>query len=131
MGRSRGGTGVPDPLKNHKNIGFPSNIDLDPLKITLTRQQNAIQRCFTDGPMVVNFQWHFGPLSLPPLTKCSGSAHAYSACEPARLKLNCRRTKFHDILVLTTCNKRLRRACARVHSQFSIYGYGMSSMQMD
>ena len=27
-----------------------------------------------------------------PLTKCSGPAHACSACEPARLKLNCRRT---------------------------------------
>ena len=28
------GTGGPDPspLKNHKNIGFPSNIDLDPPK---------------------------------------------------------------------------------------------------
>ena len=32
MGRSRWGTGGPDPLKNHKNIGFPSNIDPDPLK---------------------------------------------------------------------------------------------------
>ena len=27
--------------------------------------------------------------------------------------------------------QRLRRACTRVHSQFSIDGYGMSSMQMD
>ena len=27
--------------------------------------------------------------------------------------------------------QRLRRACARVHSQFSIDGYGMSNMQMD
>ena len=37
MRGSRGGTGGPDPeppLKNHKNIGFPSNIDLDPLKVT-------------------------------------------------------------------------------------------------
>ena len=29
-----GGVGGPDPLKNHKNIGFLSNIGLDPLKIT-------------------------------------------------------------------------------------------------
>ena len=29
-----GETGGPDPLKNHKNVGFPSNIDPDPLKIT-------------------------------------------------------------------------------------------------
>ena len=30
-----GGTGVqtPPPLKNHKNIGFPRNTGLDPLKI--------------------------------------------------------------------------------------------------
>ena len=26
-----GGTWAPDPLKNHKNIGFPSNIGPDPL----------------------------------------------------------------------------------------------------
>ena len=34
MGDPEGGTGGPDPtpLKNHKNIEFPSNIDLDPLK---------------------------------------------------------------------------------------------------
>ena len=33
MGGSRWGEGVwtPPPLKNHKNIGFPSNIDPDPL----------------------------------------------------------------------------------------------------
>ena len=32
MGGSRGGTGGPDPLKNHKNIGFLSNTGSDPLK---------------------------------------------------------------------------------------------------
>ena len=32
MGGSRGVDRGPDPLKNHKNIGFPSNIDPDPLK---------------------------------------------------------------------------------------------------
>ena len=26
------GSGIPPPLKNYKNIGFPSNIGLDPLK---------------------------------------------------------------------------------------------------
>ena len=110
-----GGQGVqtPPPLKNHRNIGFPSNIDPDPLKITKLPNQHSMvghlhagktpfQRRFADGPMVVHLKWHFGPLSLPPLTKCSGSAHACSACEPARLKLNCRRTYFHDILVLAT-----------------------------
>ena len=35
MGGSRGGDrGSGPPLKNHRNIEFPSNIDLDPLKIT-------------------------------------------------------------------------------------------------
>ena len=46
-----GGTGGPDPppLKNHKNIGFSSNIGPDPLKKpafnvgpSSARQQNAI-----------------------------------------------------------------------------------------
>ena len=32
MGWSRGGPGGPDPMKIHKNIGFPSIIDPDPLK---------------------------------------------------------------------------------------------------
>ena len=38
MGGSRGGKRgsgpPPPPLKNHKNIGFPSNIGPDPLNIT-------------------------------------------------------------------------------------------------
>ena len=60
MGGSRWGTGGPDPLKNHKNIGFPSNIDPDPLKITkLPSQHSMVSHCrqwrFTDGPMVVHF----------------------------------------------------------------------------
>ena len=29
---SRGGTGGPDPMENHKNIGFLSITGLDPLK---------------------------------------------------------------------------------------------------
>ena len=56
--RGGGDRGSGPPLKNHKNIGFPSNIDPDPLKITklpsqhsmvghwLTRQQNAITKVF-------------------------------------------------------------------------------------
>ena len=31
-GGGGGGAGGPDPPENHKNIGFPSNIGLDPLK---------------------------------------------------------------------------------------------------
>ena len=41
----RGGAGVSDPLKNHKNIGFPSNIDPDPLKITKLTIQASIKWC--------------------------------------------------------------------------------------
>ena len=53
-------TGGPDPLKNHKNIGFPSNIDPDPLKITKLPSQHSMvghyrQGRFADGPMVVHF----------------------------------------------------------------------------
>ena len=60
MGGSRGGTGGLDPLKNHKNIGFPSNIDPDPLKITKLPGQRSMvghyrQWRFADGPMVVHF----------------------------------------------------------------------------
>ena len=52
-----GGTGGPDPPEKSQNVGFPSNIDRDPLlnhKATkpafnggpLTRQQNAISKAF-------------------------------------------------------------------------------------
>ena len=36
------GSGPPPPLKNHKDIGFPSNIDLDPLKITKLPSQHSM-----------------------------------------------------------------------------------------
>ena len=49
MCRSRGGGGGsgaggldPPPLKNHKNIGFSSNIGLDPLKITKLPSQHTM-----------------------------------------------------------------------------------------
>ena len=64
-----GGQGVRTPLKNHKNIGFPSNIDPDSLKSQSyikpgfnggplsTRQENAISMAFRwwadDGPFLV------------------------------------------------------------------------------
>ena len=87
------GTGGPDPLKNHKNIGFPSNTGPDPLKNHKATkpafnvgQSSARQRNASDDPLIVVFgpslpsstkkQQHktnvkFGPL----LTKLSGSAH--------------------------------------------------------
>ena len=83
----RGVTGSPDPtpLKNHKNIVFPSNIDPDSLKFTKLPSQPA----FKGGPLSTR-QPTFNGISIfspsnqlkkiivsvgPPLTKLSGSAH--------------------------------------------------------
>ena len=60
IGGGGGGAGGPDPLKNHKYIGFPSNIDPTPLKITKLPSQHSMvghyRHCrFADGPMVVHF----------------------------------------------------------------------------
>ena len=58
-GRIQTGTGVRTPLeKIKKNIGFPSNIDPDPLTITKPQSQHSMvghyrQWRFADGPMVV------------------------------------------------------------------------------
>ena len=46
-----------DPLKSHKNIGFPSNIDSDPLKSTKLPSQHSMvghYRYASETP----FQWH-------------------------------------------------------------------------
>ena len=66
-----GGTGGPDPLKNHKNIGFLSNTGPDSLENhqatkpefnawpSSARQPNAIEMAFGwqvyDGPLFVLF----------------------------------------------------------------------------
>ena len=77
MGGSRGGGGAggPDPLKNHKNIGFLSNTGLDPLKITkLPRQHSMVghhrhasetpfQWRFAGGPMMAQLKRYLDPLS--------------------------------------------------------------------
>ena len=82
MGGSKRGTGVRiPPLNNHRYIGFPSNIDPDPLKIhkatkpafnvgsSLACQRNAIQWHFTSGPMMAHLVI-FGS-SFPSSTKKS------------------------------------------------------------
>ena len=89
-----GAGGLGPPLKNHKNIGSPSNTGPDPFKITKLpsqhsmfghhrhAEQNAILMAFRwwadDGPILVVF----GSTHLlkkkkvaPPLKKLSGSAH--------------------------------------------------------
>ena len=103
-----GGTGGPDPppppsLKNHTNKGFLSNTGPDPLKITKLSSQHSVlglyQQAskmpfkwrFAGGTMIARLiQWYFDPPSPhqlkkkdvvkvgPLLTKCSGSAHAFS-----------------------------------------------------
>ena len=40
----------PDPLKNHKAIGFLSNTGQDPLK-----NHNAIKPAFNAGPIIARF----------------------------------------------------------------------------
>ena len=94
---SRGGDRGPEPLplKNHKNIGFPSNIDLDPLKITKLPSQHSMfghHRHASETPLAFRWRADDGPLIVvlgsslpsstkknvcvgPPLTKLSGSAH--------------------------------------------------------
>ena len=55
---SRGGDSGSGPLKNHKNIGFPSSIDPDPLKITKLPSQHTMighYRHARETP----FQWRF------------------------------------------------------------------------
>ena len=73
MGGSREGAGGPDPPKNHKNIGFPSNIENHkatkpafnggPLS---ARQRKAILMAFRlradDGPLIVEFRSSLYPL---------------------------------------------------------------------
>ena len=41
-GGGGGGAGGQDPLKIHKNVGSPSNIGLDPLKITKLLSQHKM-----------------------------------------------------------------------------------------
>ena len=58
MGGSRGGGGgCPDPLKNHKNIGFLSNTGPDPLK-----NHKASKPAFNVGPPMIGgetpFKWN-------------------------------------------------------------------------
>ena len=92
----------PPPLKNHKNIGFPGDIDPDPLKIAKLPSQHLMldhhrhasempfKWRFAGGSMLVRIFWYLDPLSShqqkktnkktlskldgPPLAKLSGSA---------------------------------------------------------
>ena len=69
-GRIQRGDRGSGPLKNHKNIGFPSNIDPDPLKITKLSSQHSMvchyrQWRFADGPMVVHLVAFRSSLTTP------------------------------------------------------------------
>ena len=89
------------PLKNHKNIVFPSNTGTDPLNDKATkpafnigsssaRQRNAIQMAFRwwadDSLLIVVFGSYLHSSTKknvvkvgPPLTKLFGSAHEISS----------------------------------------------------
>ena len=97
MGGSRGGQGVrtpPPPLKNHKNIGFLSNMGLDPQKwqsyqasIQCRVTIGTLAKCHLNGVSLAGRWWPayvvvFGSShqkkklqSWTPLAKLSGSAH--------------------------------------------------------
>ena len=60
--RGGGGSGVrPLPLKNQKNIGFPSNIDPDSLKITKLPSQHSMIGHYR--PILVAFRSSLHPLN--------------------------------------------------------------------
>ena len=69
MGGSKGGgggRGSGPPVKNHINIGFPSSIDPDPLKITkLPSQQSMVghYRHADDGPLLVAYRFSLHPIN--------------------------------------------------------------------
>ena len=54
---------VQTPLKNHKNIGFPSNIDLDTLKITKLPSQHSMVGHYWHASEMPLFR-HFNGVSL-------------------------------------------------------------------
>ena len=62
-GRNPRGEGVRTPMKIHKNIGFPSNIDPDPLKITKLPSQHSIV-CHYRHACETPLKWRFagGPI---------------------------------------------------------------------
>ena len=57
------GAGGSDPQKNHKNIGFSSNIDPDPLKITKLPSQHSMMGHYRHASETP-FKWRFagGPM---------------------------------------------------------------------
>ena len=88
----RGGTGGPDPMKNHKNIGFSSNKGPDPLK---NRSYLASIQCLAiiSTPAkrhLMGFRWRAddGPLivlprsSLPSSTKRKKKQKTSSKLDP-------------------------------------------------
>ena len=74
MHGSRGGQvfRTPNPLKNHKNIGFPSNIGADPLKL---RKRAKIRNRYNQVPYLT--QETNGKVTISQLDK--RSAHSQQA----------------------------------------------------
>ena len=130
-----GGQGVLTPLKNHNNIGFPSNIDPDPLK-SQSYQASIQWWAIIDTPA----KRHFNCVSLmgrwwPIFSGISVLSHYtlwQNACMQSVWTCSIEIKLSTDIIswYLGTYNmrQRLRRACASVHSQYSIQVYQASPL---
>ena len=85
--RGGGGGGVRTPLKNHKTIGFPSNIGPDPLKITKLPSQDSMlghHRHASEMP----FKWHSTGRSMMAAIVVFGSSIPSSAQKKNTSKLD-------------------------------------------
>ena len=139
MGGSRGGDrGSGPPLKNHKNIGFPSNIDPDPLKSQ--SYQASIQWWAIDTPAKRHYKgvslmgrwWSILVAFRSSLTTPSDKMFWIRACIQCVWTGSIKIKLPTDIIswYFGTYNVRqsLRRVYASLHSQFSIDGSGMPSI---
>ena len=133
------GSGPPPPWKNHKNIGFPSNIDTDLRKITKLPSQHSMvghwhasKTPFFKGVSLMGRWWSILVAFRSFLTIPSDKMFWIRAC------MQCVWTGSIEIKLSTdiilwyfgtyNVRQRLRRACASMHSQFSVDGSGMSSI---
>ena len=132
MGGFRWGKGVRTPLKNHKNIGFPSNINPDPLKSQ--SYQARIQwwgiidtpaKRHSSGVSLMGQWWPILVAFRSSLTTPSDKMFWIRACMQCVLTGSIEIKLSTDIIsYFGTYNmrQRLRRVCASVHSQYSIDG---------
>ena len=135
-----GGTGGsdPPPLKNHRNIGFPSNIDPDPLKSQ--SYQASIQWWAIDTPAKHHFKgvslmgrwWSILVAFRSSLTTPSDKMFCIGACMQCvwtgSIEIKLSTDIIYDILVLTTCDKGSDESAQVCILKLSIDGSDMSSI---